>query len=734
MDSKPTGVESALLATLRDAVEPLWITGLALLIVFVGSRFGLQGEKLDWTEYLLLGTVFPIALLGITFAFRLRPFNGLRITKTALAAFAILMTAYFIISHRSYLVVVPALIQWLLMGYFSKSNLSPEEDSDTSRTRRFVLTATLLFVIAAGWLVASRYIWWNTARNWITSSGYTSFVFALTLLLVVASLYDSKQNGDARERRFELWSGGNVVGLLILAMVCVRTDHIFGLGEIHHWSFYVGPAQVVRQGGWLLWDVPSQYGFLSSLTLAWLPFKTAWQSLFVVNALFNFLIATFIFLLFRSLRSGFPNLCFSLGLALAAVFFHSGLSPDYFVGPTTHPNVGGLRFFWCYVLLALLLWQYRKSRDGKPYRKILLYGCAAWLIGVLWSIESAIYCSIIWLPAYALLVWRSVSDQGLETRSFFSDIRKALPWLSLPIVLFSAVVGLITAIYLFGLGHAPDWNGFIEYAVSYVSGFSARAIETDGSVWILFLVFCAAGTAVVYFLKRKADQAALPLIFGAWGCLWATISYFISISHANNVHNLGPILCIVIGLMLYLFSEKKQLEWWGSLLKATFVPLLVIVITATFGMKDNLKNYITAPKGGYAAVDQLIPLVDPGLDQLLATAGVKAADPIIYVPQDKRLVFSAYSVKEGGQTVRLTAPRVWLPASPVYSLAPLSAERRQLYMSRFANRNAMSGWLIEFKMEHELFPWFYDFLRSHYTRGRVFENQTWRLTWYDFKR
>jgi hypothetical protein len=54
-------------------------------------------------------------------------------------------------------------------------------------------------------------------------------------------------------------------------------------------------------------------------------------------------------------------------------------------------------------------------------------------------------------------------------------------------------------------------------------------------------------------------------------------------------------------------------------------------------------------------------------------------------------------------------------------------------MSRFANRIGTGGWLVEYKLDKPLFPWFSEYLKLHYTPGRTLENDNWRLTWYDYK-
>jgi hypothetical protein len=723
-----------LLSFARNDLDPLWVTGLTLLILFVGSRFNLRGEDFDWTEYLLLGTVFPAALLALHFLPRLYPSSAslLRITRLGLALFTILLTVSFIIRHGSYFAVGAALIQCLLMRHFLRASPDSGDAILAGREVGRFQAAVILFVTGISWVAASRFIFWAPTKDWILGSNYTFVIFVLTLLLVAASLYDRRGRDGAAPPRWVLWSAGNIVAFLIIGMVSLRTDKIFNPGEIHHWSFFTGPAQLVRQGGWLLWDVPSQYGFLSTLTIAWLPFETVWQSLFTINALFNFAIALFIFLLFCSARPGPVNLIFSLALAVAAVFFRPGLN-TYFQGPSTLPNTGGMRFIWCYVLLALLFWEYRRHLGGKSSRRILLGGCAVWLIGVLWSVESTVYCSVVWLPAYAVLVWRRASDQYLEPPSAAARARAMAPWLSLPIILLLVAVGIIAIVYFIGLGHGPDWKAFAEYALSYRAGFFALPIDPRGIVWILVAVFCAAATTLYYVLAEKSEQAALPLMMGALGGLWALSSYFVSRSHPANVHNLSPIFCVVIGLMLYLFARHIERAWWRTVVKASFVPTLVMVILATFGSQEGMRDYLSSPQAGYTAVDQLIPLIDPKLDELLNTAQVKSTDPMIYVGQSELLVFFSATITEGGRATRLTTPAAWLPASPVYSLEPLPEGRRRVFLSRFGERTRMGGWLIEFKTAEPRFPWLFDYLRQNYTPGRIVENETWKLTWYDFK-
>jgi hypothetical protein len=729
--SGPTLARAVWLNTLRDVMEPLWVAGLALLCLFIGSLFNLEGETFDWTEYLLLGTIFPVLVVALSLADRLRPRLAATLStlRFSLAAFLVLLPVFALRYRNFKYVLIASLVQWFITSqYLKRSSDAQAVDNLSTRALRAI---PLMFVILMAWVGASRYIWWVTYDEFILGSNLAFIIFILSLLLVVLNLYDRGRVGPGDETRNRPQLIANVLAILVIAMTSVRTDHIFGLGEIHHWSFFTGPAQMVRQGGWLLWDVPSQYGFLVTLTLSWLPTKTAWQSLFIVNALFNFLIALMIFYLFRALRPGFLNLSFALAVTLSAVFFRSGLAP-FFEGPSHLPNIGGLRFFWCFALLAMLFWEYRRALTAQSYRAFFRAGCVVWLVGALWSAESAVYCSAVWLPSYALLVWRGAAIEGGNEISFRARLRASARWLLLPAALAFAAVLLITGFYFLRLGHGPDWRAFIEYAQAYRGGFAAIPIDVHGAVWVLVIVFCAFATTAVYFLRESPSSRALPLIVGAGGGLWATGSYFVSRSHPNNVHNLGAIFCGAVGLVLYLLMRERKDEWWATLVRASFVPILTIVIVSVFANKGAVTEYLFASQASYMQTERLIPISDPGLDNLLNSAQVKPDDPLVYVGPNEVLILSAWTFAQGDKREVLTTYKSWMPV-PVYSLAPLPEERRRVYMSRFAARTGAGGWLIEFKRDAPLFPWFSEYLKLHYTPGRTFENDAWRLTWYDYK-
>ncbi|MDT4966857.1 MAG: hypothetical protein QOJ64_1594 [Acidobacteriota bacterium] len=734
-----------LLENLAADSEPLWVSGLALLLALLGAivfRYvaGLEGERYEWAIYLTLGTIFPAALLLLTLS---KPVSQARTRlsqrlKVALALFCLLVCVVVLFRRHQNTVTILALAQFCLIAIYAARIGRP--------MKPWSLFVTFI-VVATAWSLSASLLWWSSFRLWFFSGDNLletiyRFVICLTaLLLVFFSLQDRSAKDEAR--RFRFCTAPNLAAILIIGIASVRSDQLFNTTSFSHWGVVVGPAEMVRQGGWLLWDVPSQYGFLNTLLVAILPFKSVWQSAYFLNSLLLFLSAVFLFWVLRSIQSGMRNYFFSLAVTLAAVFLMSGWPPALW-GPQVFPSIGPFRFFCCYALLAILIWEYvgsKRSHLGVP-----LVGNILWVIGSLWSSESAAYCAAIWLPAYLLIAFN-------RTRAGSRDVRPrrrpylTVAWFVAPFVLLASVAGVITLYYLLRLGHGPDWSAFFEYSLAFTGGFFALPIDASGPVCALFLIFCGISVTAVYFLRDGLMQKAMVPIAGAWGALWAISSYFVSRSHENNVTILSTIMCIVIGLTLYLFARYGRSDAWVRLIKNSYVPFLTVLLTVTFGNAGFLRLYLTSPDLGYQRnIDSHLPVIDPSLLELFHVANVLPSDPIVYsavrykavepladgLSHDHGVTLPAWPIDNGEV---ISAPLTWLPTSPFVLVVPLPSERKQEFMQRFTSRARLSGWLVQNKKEqsYKLSSWFYDQVMKTHTPTRVFENADWQLIWFEYK-
>jgi hypothetical protein len=745
-DSGPTF--RALITSLAIDFEILWVVSLALvcsvITVLVCARLlHFAGEKLEWATYLSLGTIFPALLLVFTLPSIRRRFSiPLDVVKLVMTAswlvFAIValpregQAASFVFSAAHVV---------LLIIFFKKLALP------INRTRIVVA----LIVVLVSWTLSVRFLWWSFFSSWIYQTGNTAgvvyrlLVCALALLVVFLNLvHEGVSDAIAR---FRFWSVGNVVAILIFALASFSSDQKFDLaGSYSHWGVIVGPAGMVRQGAWLLNDAPSQYGFLSTLTVALLPFETVWQSLYVLNSVLLLLSSSFLFYIFRSLRTGPANFIFALLITLAAVF----LLPGYlYLGyaPQAFPMLGPFRFGWVYALLAVLFWEFRSS-EISPAPRVLLLGTLIWLLGSLWSSESAAYCAAVWLPAYALLILRRAVCTHRKQRSSKKSLNDAVAWLLLPLLTGTSAVVLINFYYLLTLGHSADWRGFYEYSFSSIVGFFALPSGIDTPVLTLLLIFCLTSAVVAHFLRRGLTPKPVSLLAGTWGALWAMSSYYVSRSHPNNANALTPMLCFSMGIALYLLVRYQAQDWWRMTLRMSLVPFLTIILIMTFANTSFLKSYFTGRVFGYQRnINLYLPRVDSSLSNLMTSSGVKPSDPLIYCARGLYAAeppFDGLSIEHGvlfpvwigDDCKQVVSPAYsWLPTAPLAVLAPLAEDRRQEYMARFATRAKLSGWLVQSKHEapYTSLPWFQQQLMRTHSPTKIHENEDWQLIWFEYQ-
>jgi hypothetical protein len=747
-----------LLTRLCETLELFWPAGLALLQVSLVSR-GLKrdGEAYEWTQYLLLGTAYPAAVLTMIWAGAVWRRAGwvLRPIKLVLAAFGLWVCGRFGYREFTLPVLLIACGHWILMTTLGAIRLRrrggvtllalrwwPREAGLGSRAFPDALAGLLVMVLA--WSVAVRMLWWTSFAPWVASSAYTFCVFLVASILVAANL-----SGNAPRRpRQRSWVslGGNLLALAILALASLRADslggaaqaHAFherGMVAFHHWGAIVAPAELVRHGGWLLWDVPSQYGFLSALTIAVIPLKSVWQSFYVLNAVLTFLSASFLYAMCRSLRTGRANLIFSLAVALAAVAMVPGWPlPSQPTGPYVTPAVGAYRFFWCYALLAVLVWEYRTAPEARRHWRPLALGSTAWLLGSLWSCESAAYCAAIWLPAYLVMLRRRAlafdpDGDGWNSRR----IRLVATWLPLPLVLLLAAWGVITIFYVTRLGQPPDWQAFVDHARSTRS--FALPIEPRGIVLVQFLVFAALSTLAATCAGSSRSLGALAMIGGAWGACWATSSYFVGRSHEVNGVNLSPLLCAGMAVSLYLLTVEQEQERedergrtagrLAPLIKKALAPVFAVLLTTTFGVETRLPTTLAAMRRGYLhRIDESLLRMDARLAALFDAAHVRTTDP---VATDDISPVPARTIGDGRHHHRrVVLYKNWAP--PMTLLSPLPPARRAVYVQRCAERAGAGGWLVQKKDQEAQTRWYRDLLLQTHRATQSFDDPQWALT------
>jgi len=179
-----TKIGGLLDAASADDLEPLWIAGLALLCVLLGSllwgsRLGLGGEGYEWAIYLTLGIIFPALLLIVSLPKRFSQVapNALQMFKLALALMCILVSVPFIIRQHQYTALAISIAHLLLLMALNKRVDLPLNP---------VSILVSFFVIVLSWTVSSRLLWWDSFGAWFFSGSSTTetvYRFSLQELL-----------------------------------------------------------------------------------------------------------------------------------------------------------------------------------------------------------------------------------------------------------------------------------------------------------------------------------------------------------------------------------------------------------------------------------------------------------------------------------------------------------------------------------------------------------------------
>lgn len=302
--------------------------------------------------------------------------------------------------------------------------------------------------------------------------------------------------------------------------------------EPHHWSFYLGPAQSVFQGGHLLWDVPSQYGFLSVWTIATLAKLVGTDPItsmgIVVEGLQ--LLAVIIAVCVFKFRLGFSTFV-STVLAVSVLLCLPGF--EWYHGPVHSPSISAIRFLPS--LVALLSVDHAVRY---PSRGWSIVAAVAVAVACLWSAESLLY-TVAPLGGFI-----SLSFVRSPSRSFFkSPIFVILP---LALVLGGGFLGA----YALSTPHGIDLQSFYEYAQAYAEHKGVLPIESSAWAWTWLFIFVVSSA---FFVARLgfaggglwSSQGALFFMF-----IMCTGTYFIARSSYRNVQNLIPWFLIASAAMV----------------------------------------------------------------------------------------------------------------------------------------------------------------------------------------
>lgn len=329
--------------------------------------------------------------------------------------------------------------------------------------------------------------------------------------------------------------------------------------------------------------------------------------------------------------------------------------------------------------------------------------------------DTAAYCSAAWLPAYFLLAYRR---QG-RTRA------RSVGAILLPFVLILTLAFGLFLWYDNTLGHGPDVAAFVDYARAYGAGFGSLPLDAAGAMWIL--LFPLALLVAAMLKQASIESNDLPPLVAAFALVWITSTYFFGRSHPNNVLNLSAISCM--GVFIALRHGLQQ----AVFARIAIAPFLTILLLASFGGEAYpLRHLVDAPPTHISDVAAEFPRVDGSLAKLMKKADVRPGDPLVYVAnRNESTAMPLWSLpKNAGRQVSENPP--WIPAVPFDEIDLLPPTVRSKYFSRYIARARLSGWLVEANDTLPNDQWLREQLAGSYRVTRQYDNNSWRVTWYEY--
>ena len=667
--------------------EYLWVVGLAFVVLALSFHLPSNDVCLETTIYLCLGTVFPLVAVLVCLCER---FSSLSRFVTILKIFFVLYALYqfrdYWFGENSFVLFCcfPVLCATVVLHYW-------QSQADRDNLPKRCATAFLIFLISlVCWIAVQRmFVGEPSFVNWLVTYWQVIPVLIAATALSVAVLFRSDAVCSTKRGR---WFG-HLVAFCLFIGLSFQTDglhdyrvYLCGGGE-HHWGFWIGPVESVRDGGWLLWNVPSQYGFLNILTIAALPIVDAWEAMYLVQSVLLFLVTAMIYGLLCQWGMRLYHYLFALLFTLSVVFLLPGSISGVLSGVQPWPSMGPLRYFW---LLASIgaLWYFLGGKRPN-IRHYLWFGSFCWVTGILWSFESGVFCSTVFMPAVCVLLLQYVVSGFQSQHSLRAILRGGIPFIFIPLGMLSITLGFIWIYYQIYLGSGPDLPGYYEYALVHVDNKSLSSsfllIQDQAEVFIAAI--CIFATIVIWKIKVHPLSPQVALALGVWFGFWSSLLLFVTIKHPPFNDN-GTTFALGVGILIPLVDGISH-PLLARLVRYGLLPIIVILLAITYFHPDLPRVFRNLQLPEKSLARSLYPM-DPSACLLLDYAGVGMQAPLVCDYQGYLLPPPRHQEHSVGP---YTNSHSWLP-KPLVMLSALPVSRQDVYIDRWLNRMVAEGWLL----------------------------------------
>jgi hypothetical protein len=473
-----------------------------------------------------------------------------------------------------------------------------------------------------------------------------------------------------------------------------RSDSINQIeGSGFHWGYYTGVINTIKSGGTLLYDTPSQYGFLNLLLPSLFTFDSNRQSFYV----FQSILFIILFIILSMIFFSYSNRRISLFL-LFVTFLSFFLADPDLIGPQYYPSSSLVRFF---PSLITLLWFFILDKTGlnrSLLHKVRIVESLLLLLSALWAFESFVYSLFIFIFAFVF-------------RILHNDLKKISFYYALMFLQFLlSLVGLIFIFYVM-TNTLPDFNLFSMHSIKYAEGFGSLPLSISSPIWIFPIM------VLFIIVLIKFDYGYVSILrYTSMGALLGWSTYFIGRSVPDNIIALTPEITVIL-VLNYMLTQDLQLKKFVALPIGIYLFILSanIILSPTLVNKlENLRFYSSSISNPIKASPELVKVFN-SLDYEYRNL------PIVYNGH-----FGLLPSVEGMKISEIE--KTWLPAPVALLQEPISPPVQEKILERFIlNSKFQRGILILDKQNS--FPERYAELKSKiaefYSCTKLVDSDEW---------